>query len=83
MNQPIIEFEREVTLRKVMKIPDRRFKSGYRGKSVLAQTIAILPNGMDGTNVSLTHIHKHGNTLTRTDAFGHVEFTLETREGKL
>lgn len=79
MGKPIIEFERIAVLRKIMKIPDARYKSGYREYVVLSESSFRFPKDVEGTQLSQAYLHKVGSDYERTDAFAEVSFVLKTR----
>jgi hypothetical protein len=82
-NQPVITYERIVTLNKVQFIPDARYKSGYRKREVVATSYAIIPESYDGTSVALNHVAKVGGKFVRTDVFAEVSFPLKKVEQEL
>lgn len=81
--QPEITYERIVTLNKVLRVPDARYKSGYRKSEVLATSMAVIPEGMDGTTITQSHIHKVGSKLTQSFASSQVMFPLEKMEREI
>lgn len=83
MTKPVIEYQREIILRKILKIPDRRFKSGYREHKIVAVSQVIIPEGMTNTTIQQTHLLKNGKFITMSEVFGQATFTIDAREREL
>lgn len=79
----VVLYERLVILNKVLAVPDKRFKSGYRSKEVVGTAQALLSEETEGTQLYLDHIHETGKQFTKTQATSNVQFSLETREQRL
>lgn len=81
--QPEISYERIVVLNKVLRIPDARFKSGYRKIEVIASNSLYLPEEIMGGNLVQNHIHKVGNKMIQTLASIRASVPLEIMEKTL
>lgn len=80
MSKVEIVHEREVIIRKVARVVDKRFKSGYRKIETVAYSHVIIPPTEPGTSLSLDHIYSDGNKYKRSMAHADVTFKMDTME---
>lgn len=80
---PEITYEKVATLNMISVIPDRRYKSGYRKREVVATVTSVIPQTVDGITLNLNHVAKKGKQITQNIARSRVTFTVESTEIKL
>lgn len=80
----MIEIENQYSfcMVKVAKTVDRRFKSGYRDSTVLAQNVVLLQPDVV-TDVYATHLDKRKDGVYQTGIRGTVTLNVEEQERKL
>jgi hypothetical protein len=64
-----VEFDYQITtsVQLIKKIPDARFKSGYRVCETIGFQSYTFPKSINGTNLAISHIVKANDKLTRLD----------------
>lgn len=93
MSQEVIEHQCTVLVRKVKKVSDKRYKTGYRPTEVIAESYAyIYPLYPDqhnpqrktsGTNIDLNNIDKRKDGLYQTLANVEVNLAMTEMEKRL